>query len=122
MIVSSDEMHQQFPEARFVRAIELEGADRTAVLGERLRGGTALGGDEIADGLTGEARLSHHSEQLVARAGDEELEPAVLVDRAERRDPRRAPAGLAGIIDALQDGPWKELTPNRGSVNRLWPA
>ena len=36
-----------------------------------------------------------HGEQLVARAGDEELELAVLVDRPERRDRRRALAVLA---------------------------
>ena len=42
------EMHQQFAEAGFVQAVKLDGADRAAVLGERLDGGASLGGDEVA--------------------------------------------------------------------------
>src|SRR5580704_5423226 len=102
-------MHQQFAEARLVQAIEFQCTHWAAVLGERLRGCTALGGDEIADGLAGESGLAggrresgveawtapggadrDHREQFVAGTGDEELELAMLVDRPERGYRRRA--------------------------------
>ena len=76
-----------------------------------------LRGDEIADGLAGEVRLARElrelggpcagparradrddGEQLVARAGDEQLQLAVLVDRPERADRRRALAVLAEAL------------------------
>ena len=36
----------------------MDGAHRAAVLGQRLGGGAAFGGDEIADGLAGKVRLA----------------------------------------------------------------
>jgi hypothetical protein len=97
-----------------IRSPNRAGADRAAVLGQRLGGGASLGGDQVADGLAGKTRLAgrgreagiepraasgggdgDHGEQLVTRAGDEELKLAVLVDRAERCDGCRTGALLA---------------------------
>ena len=49
------EMHEQFAEARLVEPLDFDRAHRTAVLGQRLGGGAALRGDEIADGFSGKA-------------------------------------------------------------------
>ena len=51
-------MHEQFAEACLVERVDVDRAHRAAVLGERLGGGAALRGDEIADGLAGEVRLA----------------------------------------------------------------
>src|SRR5262249_30225737 len=87
------EMHQQRAEAFLVEPREMQGAHRAAVLGERVGGGAALGGDEIANRLAAEVALAgalgelgvdagplppgvhgDHGEQLVARTRDEELQ------------------------------------------------
>ena len=52
------EMHQQFAERLLVERLDMDGAHRAAVLGQRLGGGAALRGDQIADGLAGEVRLA----------------------------------------------------------------
>ena len=71
---------------------QMNGPHRAAVLRQRLGGGAALGRDEVADGLAGEIRLAtefgkfrlnarsppgspngNDREELVTRAGDEEL-------------------------------------------------
>ena len=52
------EVHQQFAEARLVELLDVDGAHRAAVLGQRLGGGAALRGDEIADRLAGEVGLA----------------------------------------------------------------
>src|SRR6202042_2829092 len=98
------EVHQKLAEARLIDTGELDGADRAAVLRQCLGGGAALRGDEGADRLPPEPWLAgrgreagiearplsgasngDHREELVARAGDEELELAVLIDRPEGR-------------------------------------
>src|SRR5262249_18905797 len=58
------EMHQQFAEACLVEPLDVDGAHRAAVLGERLSGGAALRGDEIADGLAGEVRLAREPREV----------------------------------------------------------
>src|SRR6185312_7657853 len=103
------EMHQQFAEACFVELRKLDRAHGAAVFGERIGGGARLRRGEIADGLSAKPRLAgehrkvlvdagpkagagdaDHGEQLVARAGEIKLHLAVLIDRAERADRRRA--------------------------------
>src|SRR5205085_7660095 len=98
-----------FAEAAFIEPIEMDGAHRAAVLRQRLGGGAALRGDEIAHGFAGEIRLarklreiggnartaaggadSDDGEQLVARPRIVELQLAVLIDRPERGDWRCA--------------------------------
>src|SRR5216684_8208823 len=110
-------MHEELAEARLVEALDMECAHRTAVLRQRLRRGAALRGDEVAHrlipeiGLAGERREflvdarpatggadRDDGKELVARPGDEELELAVLVDRPERADRRRALAVLAEAL------------------------
>src|SRR5262245_46263466 len=44
------EVHEQFAEARLVKCLDMNAAHRAAIPGQRLDGGTALRGDEIADG------------------------------------------------------------------------
>src|SRR5882672_2173307 len=111
------EMHEQLAEARLVERLDVNVAHRAAVLDERLDGGAALRRDEIADGLAGEVGLAREPrevignarpasrgadgddvEQLVARAGEIELQLAVLVDRPERRNRRGALAVLAEAL------------------------
>ena len=114
MIVSSMKCISSAPSARSSARVEMDGAHRAAVLRQRLGSGAALRGDEVADGLAGEIGLARvrsefgidarpaagavdrdDREQLVARPGDEELQLAVLIDRPERSDRRRAFAVLA---------------------------
>src|SRR5262249_40580979 len=102
-------MHEQFAERCLLERVDVNAAHRAAVPGERLDGGAALRGDEVADGLAGEVGLArkpreiirdaraapggadgNDGEQLVARAAEVELQLAVLVDRTQRRDRRRA--------------------------------
>ena len=58
MIVSSMKCISSSPSVASSRRVDVDGAHRAAVLGERLGGGAALRGDEIADGLAGEVRLA----------------------------------------------------------------
>ena len=58
MIVSSMKCIISSPSARLVEPRQMDGAHRAAVLRQRLGGGAALRGDEIADGLAGEIRLA----------------------------------------------------------------
>ena len=95
----------------------MNGAHRAAVLGKRLGGGAALRRNQVADGLAGKIRFAaelgqlgihprtlagrrrgDHREQLVARTRDVELQLAVLVNRSERADRRRALAALAEAL------------------------
>ena len=107
-------MHHQLADALRVDHRDVEDPYGAAVAGERLGGGTLLAGDEIADRATAELRLSgfggqrgidaralvcnirgDDGEELVGGAVEKELQLAVLVDRADRRDRRHAPALLA---------------------------
>src|ERR1700742_3315358 len=111
------EMHQQFAERLFVELRNMDRAHRAAILGQSLGGGAPLRADEVTDRLAAESWLPaklrqflvharadagavhrDHREQLVARAADEELQLAVLVDRPERRDRRGALALLAKAL------------------------
>src|SRR5262245_32398863 len=111
------EMHEQLAQARLVELVDMDGAHRAAVLGQRLGGGAAFGSGEVANGLAGEFQLTRElgeigghartaagggggddGDQLVARAGDVELQLAMLIDRSERGDGRRALAVLAQAL------------------------
>src|SRR5262245_55018043 len=89
------EMHEQFAEACLVKRLDVNAAHWAAILGERLDGGAALCSNKIADGLAGEVGLARepreiirnaravsggadcdNREQLVARAGEIELQLA----------------------------------------------
>src|SRR6185503_4441442 len=103
------EVHHQRAKACLIKPREPNGAHRAAVLRQGLGGGAALRGDEIADRTAAKFWLAralrelridaralpfgrdcHHREQLVARAGDEQLQLRMLVDRPERAERRRA--------------------------------
>src|SRR5262245_42188367 len=121
------EMHEQLAQARLVELVDMDGAHGTTVLGQRLGGGAAFGGGEVADGLAGEIRLarelgeigghartaaggggSDDGDQLVARAGDVELQLAMLVNRPERGDGRGALAVLAQALGPQLHVPARE--------------
>src|SRR4051812_14092622 len=63
------EVHQQFPEAALVEPIEMDSAHRAAVLRQRLGGGAALRGDEIAHGFAGEIRLARKLREIGGEGG-----------------------------------------------------
>ena len=110
-------MHHQLAQAFLVEPVVVDRPHRTAGLGERLGGRAAFRRDQIADRLAGEARLARElgklaidaralsggadrddGEKLVARAGNEQLQLAVLIDRPERRERRGAFAVLAEAL------------------------
>src|SRR5262245_771043 len=111
------EMHHQLAEAFLIEPLDVDRPHRAAVPGERLGGRPAFGRDQIADRLAGEAGFAGElgklavnaralsagadrddGEELVARAGNEQLQLAVLIDRPERRE-RRSP--LTILAEAL---------------------
>src|SRR5262245_55217169 len=110
-------MHEQLAQRCLLERIDVNAAYRAAVPRERLDGGAALRGDEVADGLAGEVGLAckacevvcdaraaaggvegDNGEELVARSGEIELQLAMLVDWTERRDRGRALAVLAEAL------------------------
>ncbi len=58
MIVSSMKCISSSPRLVSSSRLDVDGADRAAVLRQRLGGGAALRGDEVAHGLAGEIRLA----------------------------------------------------------------
>src|SRR5215203_2702962 len=91
------EMHQELADSALVEALDVHAPRRAAVLRERVGGGAALGGDQVADAAPGKARLAgpprelrldlrplpcrrdgQHGEQLVLRPGKIELLLRVL--------------------------------------------
>src|SRR5215218_2150765 len=103
------EMHHELAHGARVEALDMQAPGRAAVLRQRVGGGAALRGDEVADAAPGKARLAgpprelrvdlrplprradrQDREQLVLRPGKIELLLRVLVDRADRRDRLRA--------------------------------
>jgi hypothetical protein len=111
------EVHHQPAQGRLVRPLDAHDAHRPAAAHEGLGGGPLLGLQQVAhgppgevgerrvarqfrrDGVAGPGRPAHHQgEHLVARAGEVELQLAVLVDRAERANRRRALSVLAQAL------------------------
>src|SRR5262245_17296979 len=111
------EMHHQLAEAFLIEFIDMDRPHRAAVSGKRLGRGAAFGRDQIADRLAGKTGLTRElgklavdaralsrfadrddGKELVARAGDEQLQLAVLIDRPERRQRRGALAVLAEAL------------------------
>ena len=111
------EMHHQRARAPLVEDIEIDGAHRAPLGHQRLGDGALLRRDQVAGGMAGEiigagelgevgrharaaagAILADHGDEVLRRAVEIELELAVLVDRAKRRDRRGALAVLAEAL------------------------
>ena len=81
------EMHEQFAEARLVEAGELEGAHRAAVLRQRLGGGAALRGDEVADGFAREPGSPAAAESPDRGGGPSPAQATVITVNSLSRGP-----------------------------------